>query len=557
VTSSATVSQPGAGPFLTYLFKVSTTVEDVAETIGDNWIKIVALGVGLSTIANFSWMVFLFFFAGIAVYIALWLVGLLLGTISLLSFVKAGYLTEYVALAVNSSLAALDYIGEQTDIDVDSDVAADLGAQATDLLATSTEFNDYYKTAGIAFGVAFILFVLICCIARKNIAITIALISESTQAMRNSKAMVFLPIFISTFQLAVLAFTAVVLVYVAVMGSGEAYDQHLADLTHSYSEVSETLEQMAVQVGIPGGVVSNVTSLLHLGAISQSQEQIFFGGYSVFAFFWTYYTLGAIMLICISANVFYFYFVDKDTVPEAAYMDQFDDNQTDWPVTKFLGYTLRFHIGTAAFGAFVLTAVTAFQAATKALFESMKKSQGEGNMIKLVEICVQYCLWCFKKSIEFINSYAYVYVFMENVGFCTACFHTFGMITSNPIQIGINKVVQLMLSLVQSVTTPLVCAFASYYSFNGDKYAATTSSFAVLVVTATVFIVSLLMTKAFVQVYSQVVQSMTVFALYDVKEYSGRFTRPTLRKAFSLEEEDKEESKEESKPSDAQSTTLL
>jgi len=106
-----------------------------------------------------------------------------------------------------------------------------------------------------------------------------------------------------------------------------------------------------------------------------------------------------------------------------------------------------------------------------------------------------------------------------------------------------------MLSLVQSVTTPLVCAFASYYSFNGDKYAATTSSFAVLVVTATVFIVSLLMTKAFVQVYSQVVQSMTVFALYDVKEYSGRFTRPTLRKAFSL--------KEESKPSDAQSTTLL
>jgi len=38
-----------------------------------------------------------------------------------------------------------------------------------------------------------------------------------------------------------------------------------------------------------------------------------------------------------------------------------------------------------------------------------------------------------------------------------------------------------------------------------------------------------------------------------VKEYSGRFTRPQLRNAFSL----KAEEKEESKPSDAQSTTLL
>ena len=47
--------------------------------------------------------------------------------------------------------------------------------------------------------------------------------------------------------------------------------------------------------------------------------------------------------------------------PEA-YDPQYDDNQTNWPVSVHLGYTLRFHIGTAAFGAFVLTAITALQA---------------------------------------------------------------------------------------------------------------------------------------------------------------------------------------------------
>ena len=67
----------------------------------------------------------------------------------------------------------------------------------------------------------------------------------------------------------------------------------------------------------------------------------------------------------------------QDTVEPSAYDSQYDNNQTDWPVLVHLGYTLRFHIGTAAFGAFVLAAVTAVQAATKAMFESMKRAQGE------------------------------------------------------------------------------------------------------------------------------------------------------------------------------------
>ena len=131
------------------------------------------------------------------------------------------------------------------------------------------------------------------------------------------------------------------------------------------------------------------------------------GCYAAVGFVWTYYTLSAILLITISANVFYFYFVDKDTVAAEAYDNQYDDNQTNWPVhypplaahyrssdttivhsisapilaapklpvptrTRYaayrmqvlvhLGYTLRFHVGTAAFGALILTIVTAFQA---------------------------------------------------------------------------------------------------------------------------------------------------------------------------------------------------
>jgi len=150
----------------------------------------------------------------------------------------------------------------------------------------------------------------------------------------------------------------------------------------------------------------------------------------------------------------------------------------------------------------------------------------------VVEVCVNCLLWCFKKSIEFVNSYAYVYVFMENESFCAACKHTFGLIAENPTQIAINKIVQAMLTLLQSCTTPLICTFVAYYTHS--LVADVSIELGTLVVAAAVFALSLLMTKAFAQVYEQVVQSLTVCVLHDIKEYGGTYTRPQLRDAFGL-----------------------
>ena len=127
----------------------------------------------------------------------------------------------------------------------------------------------------------------------------------------------------------------------------------------------------------------------------------------------------------ISACVFYFYYVNKETVPASAYMKQFDDNQTRYPVLRHLGWVLRYHVGSMAFGSFIVALVTAIQLLSKGLFKWMQEQSRRSDLLKLVTLCIDACLACFKKSIEFINSYAYVYVFIENVGFCTGCKHTF------------------------------------------------------------------------------------------------------------------------------------
>lgn len=128
-----------------------------------------------------------------------------------------------------------------------------------------------------------------------------------------------------------------------------------------------------------------------------------------------------------------------------------------------------------------------------------------------------------------------MYVFIENESFCAACSQTFGLLKNNPTQITINKIVQSMLTLLQSCTTPLICTLVAYYTFNFLP-AKQHTSIANLIVSACVFLLSYMLTKAFSQVYEQVVQSLTVCVLHDLKEHNGRFIRQELRSAFDLDD---------------------
>lgn len=67
VEHTATTLQPNAGPFLTWAFRIASTVERVYEALLANSLRIVAIGVGCSTPLNFLWLLLLRCCAGFAV----------------------------------------------------------------------------------------------------------------------------------------------------------------------------------------------------------------------------------------------------------------------------------------------------------------------------------------------------------------------------------------------------------------------------------------------------------------------------------------------------------
>jgi len=306
-------------------------------------------------------------------------------------------------------------------------------------------------------------------------------------------------------------------------GANGTYVDHIAKLGDAYVNQIQSPSDFTA-----GGNTTQPHTLFH--GLSTSDLQWIYGSITVFGFIWIYAFLTALGLMTIAACVFYFYFVHKESVPPSAYMKQFDDNQTRFPVLKHLGWVLRYHIGSIALGSFIVALVTFIQLVTKGLFSYMEKQAGNSNMLKLVSLCIQCCLACFKRTIQFINSYAYVYVFVENVGFCTGAGHTFQLILKYPAQIAINTLVQRVLGLLQLCLVPFGTTVLAYLYFNFAQTGH--GAYAGLLLPGTVCLFSLLLTRAFSSVFEQVIQSLTVCVLHDVDTFEGRFLRESMMEAF-------------------------
>ena len=489
----AQVRQPGANAYLDWLFESVGTLKDTWESIHRNGGVIVGFGVGMSLVVNFGWLILLYLFAKIAVWtcIAAILVGEFLSAI--FCFIKAGAVSTAVAAVANSNITSISH----------------LSANVT--TGVSTAINTYVQAAvaadqwmwwagGICLTIIFLLTTVFMCCSCKAIGRCIVLVEQGSSALGASMGLAVFPIFIAALQFVVVLVVGLSLLVLTTVGNDTPYH-------------------------------------LRINGTSATTRDAIIGTYFLFGGLWSYAFLQALTMMVVAGCIFYFYFVNKKTVPAEAYMAQYDDNQTSTPVITHLKWVLRYHIGTLAFGSLIVATVTLIQIACKAFFTYLENNAPGNNpasfMLKLVSNCVQCCLWCFKKTVEFINSYAYIYCFVENVGFCNGCMKSFQLMVRYPAQITINTSVQFVLSTLLTLTTPLVCGVCAftYFDFLADD-ANSHLSTGGMMLPGTVAVLALLMSRAFASVWEQVIQSLTVCVLLDVDTFDGRFLRESMKDAF-------------------------
>lgn len=113
-------------------------------------------------------------------------------------------------------------------------------------------------------------------------------------------------------------------------------------------------------------------------------------------------------------------------------------NNLGSPIITMFSWALFYHIGTIAFGAFLLALVWAVQIILEYIYKKVKEAQGDksGSLTWIVNCC-RCCAQCFERIIKYINKHAYVETVLKSIGFCSASMNAFSIITSNILRFGV------------------------------------------------------------------------------------------------------------------------
>jgi hypothetical protein len=102
------------------------------------------------------------------------------------------------------------------------------------------------------------------------------------------------------------------------------------------------------------------------------------------------------------------------------------------PVYRSFYRTLRYHVGTIAFGSFIIAVIEFAQAVIEYI---KRKYLEENSCLKCLASYIQCCLECFKRIMEFISRMAYIVTACQGNCFCVAAWQAFNLILDNAGQV--------------------------------------------------------------------------------------------------------------------------
>lgn len=111
-----------------------------------------------------------------------------------------------------------------------------------------------------------------------------------------------------------------------------------------------------------------------------------------------------------------------------------------------MGTTLRYHMGTAAFGSLIIAIIKTIRAVIAYLQKHAKASK---NKILQYLLCVlQCCMWCLEKCMKFLNKNAYIETAIYGYSFCKSARRAFFLLLRNILRVAaVNLVADFVLIL--------------------------------------------------------------------------------------------------------------
>ncbi|KAM9340246.1 choline transporter-like protein 4 [Symphorus nematophorus] len=355
---------------------------------------------------------------------------------------------------------------------------------------------------------------------RTRILIAIALIQESSKAISHMMSTLLYPLFTFALLLVCVAYWGATALYLATSGN-PIYRVVALNSTEDCKGVNGT-----VDCDPQNFTASDYPSCPSASCIfiKYNEEGLFQRNlfnlqiYNVVAFLWCanfVLALGQCTLAGAFAS-YYWAFHKPDDIPM-------------FPLSASFIRSLRYHVGSLAFGALILTLVQLVRIILEYIDHKTRSAQNA--FARFLMCCLKCCFWCLEKFIKFLNRNAYIMIAIYGKNFCVSAKNAFLLLMRNVIRVVVlDKVTDLLLFFGKLLVVGGV-GVLSFFFFSGrillpgNTFRSETLNYYWMPIITVVF-GSYLIAHGFFSVYNMCVDTLFLCFLEDLERNDGSLQKP-------------------------------
>ncbi len=173
----------------------------------------------------------------------------------------------------------------------------------------------------------------------------------------------------------------------------------------------------------------------------------------IFGFLWIIAFLIACNEFVVIVSAITWYFSDKTVEDD-------DGIPGDSDVAYGFKWSLRYHMGSLAFGSFILAVVWVIRIIFEYIGQKMVEASGNNCCTRCLVGCIRCCLDCFDRFVRYINRNAYIYMALSGESFCSSALNSFILILKNSAKFafveGIADVFMFLAKFFISISTTML-----------------------------------------------------------------------------------------------------
>uniref|UniRef100_A0A4W4GJ53 Choline transporter-like protein n=1 Tax=Electrophorus electricus TaxID=8005 RepID=A0A4W4GJ53_ELEEL len=340
----------------------------------------IVLGLVIAMVVSLLFLLLLRFLAAILIWI------LILGVLAVGAFGIWYCYREYAMLA--NSTVTYNNVGFSTNVDV------------------YLQIRDTWLAFLILLSVAEAVLLLTLIFLRTRILIAIALIRESSKAVSYMMTTLIYPLVSFVFLVVCVSYWGITALYLATSGA-PVYNVVALNMSQSDCSTVITGNQTCDPSMYPSCPSARCVFIKY-NKDGLFQRNLFnLQIYNVFAFLWCVnfvIALGQCTLAGAFAS-YYWAFHKPSDIPTC-------------PLASSFMRALRYHVGSLAFGALILTIVQIIRIILEYIDHKCRAAQN--CCVRFILCCLKCCFWCLEKFIKFLNRNAYIMIAIYGKNFCVS-----------------------------------------------------------------------------------------------------------------------------------------